>query len=197
MNEFDTSRKLRGSSTKIVWAVAGLAMWIAAGTQAQAPVKKVTYESFHMLQTRNIFDPDRSRDWAPPAPGAPRPTPAPYVRSTPPPAPKPVEYVQLTGVMTTEDETYAFFAGSQPEYNKVVAVSGSIAGATITTITPSGIVVTRDGKQIGVPVGMTVPLDDTQQPGAAALRRGRPLLLTRPALRRLPHPARQPRIRRP
>ena len=119
-----------------------------------------------MLPKRNIFDPDRNKDYVPYTPGATRPTPTPYVRSSgPTPTPKPVEYVQLTGVMTTEEETYAFFAGTQPEFNKVVPVNGSIAGATITTITPSGIVVTRNGKQIGVPVGMTVPMDDTQQPG--------------------------------
>ncbi len=140
-------------------AILGAIAWAPAVLHAQTGAAKDGYNNYRMLQARNIFDPDRSRDAAlafareethPAASTAPVQT-----------APKPADYVQLTGVMTTEEETFAFFAGSQPEYNKVVAVNGSIAGATITKITPAGIEVTRNGKQIAVPVGLTVPFDDS------------------------------------
>lgn len=150
-------------------AALALAWFASAALHAQGTAKKEGYESFHMLQTRNIFDPDRSRDAGTQPP---RRTEQRASYTPPPPPPKPNDYVELTGVMTTDEDTFAFFAGSQPQFNKVVAVNGSIAGATITKITSAGIEVTREGRQIAVPVGRTVPLDDSEPgtppgPGAA------------------------------
>ena len=141
-----------------VFALAAAAFALQAQT-----AKKNSYDNFKMVQTRDIFDPDRSRDLTLqsdiPRRGESRPV------ATPPPVVATAsDYVELTGVMTTEQETFAFFAGSQPEYNKVVAVNGSIAGATITKITSAGIDVARNGRQVTVPVGWTVPLNDSATP---------------------------------
>lgn len=143
---------------------AALALAFALGApvaHAQTAVKKAAYESFRTLQSRNIFDPDRSRDLGTQTQRT-RPTEVRNYNTQPAPPPKPSDYVELTGVMTTEGETFAFFAGSQAQYNKVVAVNGVIAGATITKITSAGIEVTRDGRQIAVPVGRTLPLDNSE-----------------------------------
>ena len=161
-----------------ILAVALGAAVFAPGARAQ----KATYESFKTLQSRNIFDPDRSRDTGTqPARTRTQETRTAYVQQAPP---KPSDYVELTGVMTTEEETFAFFAGSQRQYNKVVAVNGAIAGATITKITAAGIEVTRDGKQIAVPVGRTVPFDDSAPglpPGTGTTTTYAPAAATVPA----------------
>ena len=153
-------RMLDGRSARLAFIAAGVLTFAALALHAQEPAKKNSYDNFKMVQARNIFDPDRSRDRA-------SETPRPVTRQytpTPPPVQK-TDYVELTGVMTTEQETFAFFAGSQPDYNKVLAVNGSIAGATITRITSGGVEVKRNGRQITVPVGLTVPLDDIATPG--------------------------------
>ena len=135
---------------------------LAPQAQAQGPAKKMAYSAFPMLQARNIFDPDRSRDLAVVSQTTPRKI---RTESAPPVQARPSDYVVLTGIMMTEGQTLAFFAGSQPEYNKVIPLNGAIAGATITRITPSSVDVLRNGKQITVAVGQTVPFDDSA-PGA-------------------------------
>jgi len=122
---------------------------------AQGPMSPRDMGSYRVLQTRNIFDPDRE----------------PYVASAAP-RPRIVEaqrrsagYVMLTGVMVTPERSLAFFSGSQPEYDKVIAVNAEIAGAKLTKITSAGVEVDRGGRKINVPVGLTVPFDDST-PGA-------------------------------
>jgi hypothetical protein len=148
-------------------AITGVMAWATLGSYAQAPPNKISYDSFRMVRSRNIFDPDRSRDlvlassssssrFANGSQGG-TPTPAIHAAAT--------DYVMLTGILMTEDQTLAFFAGSQPDYNKVIALNGSIAGATITKITSSSIDVLRNGKAITVAVGQTVPFDNNSAPG--------------------------------
>ena len=71
----------------------------------------------------------------------------------------------LTGVMVNGGQALAFFSGSRPDYDKVAAVNGDIAGAKVTRIAPGGIELNRAGKKIVVAVGQTVPFDDSA-PGA-------------------------------
>jgi len=121
-----------------------LTLTVGAATP-QAPARKQSYDSFRLVQTRNIFDPERR----PNAGGAP-PQQA---------APSGADYVALTGIMMTTEKTLAFFSGSRPEYSKVLSVSGTIAGTTVTKIATANIEVERDKKTITVAVGQTVPLD--------------------------------------
>jgi len=118
------------------------------------PAKKMTYERFTMVRTRNIFDPDRVGNA--PITSAPKPT-----------TPTAADYAALTGTLVTADKVLAFFSGSRPEFNKVLALREEIAGATLTQITPNSIVIERAGKATTVTVGQTVPLDANATPTAA------------------------------
>ena len=115
------------------------------------------YDNFKFIHTRNVFDPDRR----PIRPGPPA--------ATPPPAR--TDYVALTGTFFDgERKQLAFFSGSRPEYNQVLAVRDQIAGATINKITGANVEVVRNGRPITVAVGQTVPFDNSAPaaaPGAA------------------------------
>ena len=120
---------------------------------ANAPSLRPAYDSFRLVHTRNVFDPDRRpvrpANSAPPASAA----------------PTRLDYAALTGTMLSEDKSYAFFSGSRPEFNKVLGMQGKIANATIAGITATSIEIERDGKRTTVAVGQTVPLDNQTAPG--------------------------------
>ncbi len=117
-----------------------------------------------MVETRNIFDPQRQA-------GAADAAPTPQAVEQPPR--RAVDYVMLTGVMVNDGKALAFFSGSRPDYDKVTEVNGEIAGARVTKVTPEGVEVDRAGKNIRVAVGQTVPFDNSAPgappPGAAAV----------------------------
>ena len=107
-----------------------------------------------MVRTRNIFDPERTGPATPQAP--------------PPQGPvSQADYAALTGVLVTPEKTLAFFSGSRPEYSKVLATGGKIAGATVSKIGPGSVEVTRQKKTVTVAIGQTVPLDANTVPGPA------------------------------
>ena len=126
-----------------------------ASAPAEAPAKKQGYDRYPMVRTRNIFDPERQPNV---------PTSAPVSQ----PAASRADYVALTGIMVTGDKTLAFFSGSRPEFNKVLSINATIAGASITKITPANIEIARDGKSVTVAVGQTVPLDGSAPSAAPA-----------------------------
>ena len=120
----------------------------AAGTPSGRP----TYDSFRLIHTRNVFDPDR-RPVRPvnSAPAAVGPTRA--------------DYAALTGTMLSAEKSYAFFSGSRPEFNKVLSVHDNFANATITGITGQSIEIERGGKRTAILIGQTVPFDNQTAPG--------------------------------
>ena len=120
---------------------------------AQRPT--ITFESYKLVRTRNVFDPDRR----------------PLVKKEGAPTAAPIQqsdYVALTGTMLNAGKTLAFFSGSRTEFNKVLAVRDSIAKATITKIDGTGVELDRDGRKITVAVGQTVPLDNSAPAAAPA-----------------------------
>ncbi len=125
--------------------------------EAGMPAKKISYDSYRMVRTRNIFDPDRRAMVAASTFVSQSVTSAPVTHS---------DYVALNGILITAGKSLAFFSGSRPEYNKVLLVQDAIAGAKLVKITPESIVVERDGRQTTVAVGQTVPLDSSA-PAAA------------------------------
>jgi len=128
---------------------------LSAAVALASPVRKAGYEDYALVQARNIFDPER-------LPGAASaPASAQLLPSTA------ADYAALTGVMLTADKALAFFSGSRPEFNKVLALGGMIAGATLMQITADSIEVEREGKRIRVAVGQTVPLNASSAPGTA------------------------------
>jgi len=142
---------------RIPAALCLLALSAAMLLAAPSVPSKKGFENYALLRTRNIFDPDRQ-------PGA---TNTPVVSQTPTPPPTRADYAALTGIMITADKALAFFSGSRPEFNAVLATSGTIAGAVVTRITPDSVEVERDGKRIVIAVGQTVPLDASSVPGSA------------------------------
>ena len=132
---------------------------LSAVLQAARPVssQKQGFENYALLRTRNIFDPDRQ-------PGASNTS---VASQTPQPTPSVSDYAALTGTLITAEKALAFFSGSRPEFNAVLAAQGSIAGAIVTRITPDSVEVLRDGKRTVVFVGQTVPLDASSVPGIA------------------------------
>jgi hypothetical protein len=132
---------------------------LASVCSGQAPASPRGFDVYQIIETRNIFDPDRQPSLT--AAGAP---PQPIEQ----PPRKAFDYVVLTGVMVNGGQALAFFSGSRPDYDKVTEVNGEIAGAKVTKVTPEGIEVDRAGKNIRVAVGQTVPFDDSA-PGAPPL----------------------------
>lgn len=135
---------------------------LPTGAMAQQSAVKPSFDKYHMVQTRNVFDPDRramARPQAGPQNTGGAASSKPVTRG---------DYVALTGIMVTEGRSLAFFSGSRTEYDKVLEVKGSVAGATVTKITPTNIEVQRDGKTITVAVGQTVPFDDSEPAAAPA-----------------------------
>ncbi|MGB8355213.1 MAG: hypothetical protein WCD79_15045, partial [Chthoniobacteraceae bacterium] len=136
------------------------ALFLAA--QAGMPAKKTSYDTYRMVRTRNIFDPDRRAMAAVSASAS-----ASASQSAAASAPvTQSDYVALNGILITSDKSLAFFSGSRAEYNKVLPVQDAIAGAKLLKIMPDSIVVERDGRQTTVAVGQTVPLDGSA-PAAA------------------------------
>jgi len=124
---------------------------LAAGlAAADAPKQQqIPFTAFRLVRTRNIFDPDRRPMASEAGPAAPH--------SAPPASPS--DYVALTGTLVTGDKAFAFFTGSRPEFNAVLAVSGTVANIRVTQITPAQVKVNRDGKPIVIAVGQQLPLD--------------------------------------
>lgn len=133
---------------------AGATLALGAPLLAAPPAKGFD-AAYGVLKTRNIFDPQRQ-------PGAIATAP---VASAPPVTQ--ADYAALTGIMVTKEKVLAFFSGSRPEFNAVLAPKGIIAGAEIKNISPDFIQVDRNGKTIAISVGQTVPLDANSVPGPA------------------------------
>lgn len=111
------------------------------------------FESFRGLRTRNIFDPDRRGPRVESAPAA-------ATSSRPP-------FLQLTGTMISGGKTLAFFSGSQPEFNKVLAVQGKVGEYTVVSITPAQVSLERAGASLVLPVGKQLVLDGSGTVAAA------------------------------
>jgi len=116
------------------------------------------YDTYRLVQTRNIFDPNRAADASMQSDAAPVAA-APRLAAA--------DYAALTGIMISKEKTLAFFSGSRPEFNKVLALNDAIAGAVIAKISATSIEVNRDGKEITVAIGQTLPLDGSAAPGPA------------------------------
>jgi len=114
---------------------------------ADAPAQRPAFETFRLVRTRNIFDPDRrmSSQAAARAPSGAAPS----------------DYVALTGTLVTADKVLAFFSGSRPEFNTVLGLSGTVANIKVTGITPLQIEVNRAGKAFVIAVGQQLALDGT------------------------------------
>ena len=145
---------LAQSSAPILFFLLALPTLLSAAPPSPAPVRKLSYDNYRFVRTRNIFDPERK-------PGVV------VVAPSQIPAPTQADYVALTGILLTSEKSLAFFSGSRPEYNKVLAVSGTLCGATVVKITEANIEVTRGKMRFTIAVGQTLPLTANAVPGPA------------------------------
>ncbi len=118
---------------------------------ASIPTLRPTYDTFRLVHTRNVFDPDRR--------------PVRPVSTGPALVTTRADYAALTGTLLSAEKSYAFFSGSRSEFNRVLTVREKIANATITGITSANIEIERDGKRTTIAVGQTVPFDNQTAPG--------------------------------
>lgn len=107
---------------------------------AEAPEAGRGYEAFQLIQSRNLFDPDRR---------------ASRVREEAAEATAQVhvESLVLTGTMVYEGRAFAFFGGSTPEYRQVLAPGSAIAGFDLVTITTTRVELERDGEHVVLLIG--------------------------------------------
>jgi hypothetical protein len=136
----------------LILATLGAAFPRAASAQAPAQ----GFGAYAIVQTRNIFDPNRN----------------PFVPTFAPPPRRRVERPQryedsitLTGIMVNGGKAYAFFFGSSYDDDKVLPVNGEIAGAKLTKITPTSVELNRNGKAVTVPIGQTMTFDSSSPGG--------------------------------
>ncbi|MFB3788374.1 MAG: hypothetical protein ACE15F_18600, partial [bacterium] len=129
-----------------------LLLFLAAAAFAEetppAPVPDTGgYDSFRAVVERNIFNAGRQK---PPA--------GPPVQEAPAP-----RIIQLTliGTMITEASSYAFFAGTEPEFNGVRELGGQVAGHAITSIRSDGVSLGGEGQVIFIAVGKGLRRQET------------------------------------
>jgi hypothetical protein len=107
-----------------------------SGATNGGPVS-LDYSAFNLVNTRNIFDPNRY------APG----------KYAGPPR-RTTESFSLVGIMSYEKGTFAFFSGSSREYEKALKTSDNIAGYKLTAITPNSVKLAQATNEVELRVGM-------------------------------------------
>lgn len=104
-----------------------LVLLLAAGRSVRAEdtnsAAPLDFQSFRLIQQRNIFNPNRRRDSR-------------GDRSAPAPQP---DWFTLKGIMSYEDQNVAFFDGSNSSYRKAAKIGDSIAGYKVAEITNTGV----------------------------------------------------------
>ena len=144
------------SPAQLAVGAATLLFLLPSSTTAQVAATAQGYNAFHLVRTRNIFEPDRQ--------GPPRTEEQPRPQATTTRS----NFIVLTGTMVTSSRTLAFFTGSRPEYARVIPVGEKIADFTLTSITPAQVELEHAGKQIAVAVGGPVPLEGTSAAGVTS-----------------------------
>ncbi len=124
---------------------------LLAPTFTQAAEKPAGYDTFQLIRTRPIFDPNRK----PPKKESDQP------RAVTPSRPKSV-HLALTGTMVTEARKLAFFTGSRSEFNKIVSVGEKLGDYTVATITASEVKLDQAGKPTVVTMGKRLQLEGTE-----------------------------------
>ena len=115
------------------------AMLLATGAQAADAAKG--YDTYKIVRTRNIFDPNRK---------AVRETPPP--RASTPSRPRSSSFT-LTGTMVREGRSLAFFSGSKSEFSKVISVGDSVANFKVSAIEPAQVELEHEGKKVMLAIG--------------------------------------------
>ena len=127
------------------------AVWSPALGQDEGGARAPAFESFQLIFDRNIFDPNRREK---------RPE-----REAPPPTPRPTRTreILLIGTIIYERGAFAFFEGTEREYNTAMHVGEEIAGYQIVTIDTSKIVLQKEGQQVDLQIGLGLSKQDEEE----------------------------------
>ena len=117
----------------------------ATNTVAASDNSVPTYDSFNIIERRNIFDPNR-RPYLKPNQG--------FTTTT-----RRSDYFALVGTMSYTKGRFAFFDGTMPQYKKVVETGGNISGYTVKEIGQNFVTLTANGKDFQMPVGQQLRND--------------------------------------
>ena len=149
-------RRSEGSRRVLtVWAALALGMVLSSGAQSTnnaAPTNTSNvpaFSKFVIIQQRNIFDPNRRHYETN------RPT---RITKTGPR----VDAFALGGTMSYSKGRFAFFNGTQPQFNKVLEVGGAIAGYTVKEVAQNSVTLAAGDKEIQMNVGAQMRNQGTQ-----------------------------------
>jgi hypothetical protein len=101
-----------------------------------------SFDSFDIISSRNIFDPNRRA----------------FRRYERAPSHTP-DVVALVGTMSYTKGKFAFFDGTKSDYKKVLEPGAIIAGYTIKDITPKDVTLAANGKEMTLNVGTQMQKD--------------------------------------
>jgi hypothetical protein len=108
--------------------------------------KATNFDSFKLLRSRNIFDPNR-RSGGKSSSSSQRET-----------SESSGDSFTLTGILVHDAKSFAFFSGSRQ--SKVVHLQGSFGGARVISIQNTQVELERDGKHVIVPVGKRLRIQE-------------------------------------
>jgi hypothetical protein len=112
-------------------------MTLSASFAAPETNSYPTLDSFQIIGTKNIFDPNRYR-----------------LRETTSQAPRTrLNAFALVGTMSYSKGQFAFFDGTSSDYKKVIEPGGNVAGYTVKEITQDAVTLAANGKEFQMKVG--------------------------------------------
>ncbi len=112
---------------------------LPAFAQSTNATNHLDFQSFRLIVDRNIFNPHRYARMGTARQERPR---------------QRTESFTLVGTMSYEKGTLAFFDSTRSDYRKVVKSADTIAGYTVTAISPGNVKLTAGTNEVEVPVGM-------------------------------------------
>src|SRR5580765_4151030 len=144
----NTKRRTRGlwlvRSMSVVFAAG---MVLAASSGAAQTNSFPSRDSFNMIERNNIFNPNRR----------------PYVRYEQPQAQnRPTQAFALVGTQLYSKGKFAFFNGSDSQYQKVLEPGGIIAGYTVKEVTLTNVTLSANGKDFPMPMGAQMRNQDNK-----------------------------------
>jgi len=144
--------------TRFLWLVAlGIAACGRCWAVSTNALTKADYAFFAVVPERNIFNSGRV---------APRDQPLHPVEVA---ATPPTDTLALVGTMTYEKGTFAFFTGSDPDYQKVLPRDGVVAGFRVAAIAPDAVTLAVSNRTVVVRVGTQLQRDPVSGGWTASL----------------------------
>lgn len=117
------------------------------------------FESFRIILDRNIFDPNRRQE----RPKSSRPQPT----STP----ARTEQISLIGTILYEQGSFAFFEGTEPEYDAIVKLGERIAGYRVAEIHSANVILEKDKQRMELRVGLGLSRQGEEEWAIALIER--------------------------